>query len=78
MCVCVYIYIYIYIYIHSLCNSQCPSRLTGRVRRLCDVGNWEINFSDCGDTGSKTCKLGYGGISPRLCSAGVWSQAVGS
>jgi hypothetical protein len=33
--------------------------------------------SDGGDSGSKKCKRGYGGVWRSLRLAGVWSQAVG-
>jgi len=32
--------------------------------------------SDDGDSGSKKCKRGYGGVWRSLRVAGVWSQAV--
>jgi hypothetical protein len=35
-------------------------------------------ISDGGDSASKKCKEGYGGVWPSLHLVGVWSQAVGS
>jgi hypothetical protein len=61
-------------------NSQCPSRLTGRVRRSYHAEKLKLG-SDGGDSGSKKCRRGYGGaygeVLRSLRLAGARSQAVG-
>jgi hypothetical protein len=58
-------------------NSQCPSLLAVRVRRLCDFKKVKLN-SDDGDLGSKICKRvygdAYGGVWRNLRVARIWPQ----
>jgi hypothetical protein len=67
-------------YIYSKYNSQCPSRLTARVRRSCDAEGLKLS-SDGGDSHRKKCKQdhggAYGGFWRNLCLEEVWSLESG-
>jgi hypothetical protein len=60
-------------------NSQCPLRLSGRVRRSCDAE--KIDFSsDSGDSGSKICKASGGfwresGVSRSVLCWCFWQES---
>lgn len=56
-------------------HSQWPSSLPVGARRSYDVGN--IQSSDCGDSGDKEFRRGYGGVWWNLRSAGIWNLESG-